>query len=44
MGALPPGKYDTAVFEAMKAVEIEVRVAAGLTAKHIGVPLIRKVL
>jgi uncharacterized protein (TIGR02391 family) len=36
------GKYDTAVFEAMKAVEIEVRVGAGLTAKDIGVPLVRK--
>ena len=34
------GKYDTAVFEAMKAVEIG-RDVAGLTAGHIGVPLMR---
>ncbi|MER8797847.1 TIGR02391 family protein [Mesorhizobium sp. M0984] len=35
------GKYDTAVFEALKAVEVAVRAASGLT-KEIGVPLMRK--
>jgi len=36
------GKYDTAVFEAMKAVEVAVRAAAGLTSKDIGTGLMRK--
>jgi uncharacterized protein (TIGR02391 family) len=35
------GKYDTAVFEAMKAVEITVRNAAGLPASLLGVKLMR---
>lgn len=35
------GKYDTAVFEAMKAVEVAVRKPAGLTAADIGVHLMR---
>jgi uncharacterized protein (TIGR02391 family) len=34
-------KYDTAVFEAMKAVEVAVREAAGLTPKDIGTDLMR---
>ena len=36
------GKYDTAVFEATKAVEVAVREASGLTAKEIGTHLMRK--
>src|SRR6185437_11075678 len=36
------GKYDTAVFEATKAVEVSVRDAAGLSAKDIGTSLMRK--
>jgi uncharacterized protein (TIGR02391 family) len=35
------GKLDTAVFEAMKAVEVAVRDAAGFTAKDIGTALMR---
>jgi uncharacterized protein (TIGR02391 family) len=35
------GKNDTAVFEAMKAVEVAVRETAGLTAAHIGTKLMR---
>lgn len=36
------GHFDTAVFEAMKAVEVAVRAASGLSARDIGVPLMRK--
>lgn len=36
------GKYDTAVFEAMKAVEVAVRKASGLPNKEVGVSLMRK--
>jgi uncharacterized protein (TIGR02391 family) len=36
------GKYDTAVFEAFKEVEVAVRTACGYDAKIIGVPLMRK--
>jgi uncharacterized protein (TIGR02391 family) len=35
------GKYDTAVFEAMRAVEVAVRDAAGLTDRDIGTALMR---
>jgi uncharacterized protein (TIGR02391 family) len=38
------GKFDAAVFEAMKAVEVAVREAAGLTNKEIGTALMRKAL
>jgi uncharacterized protein (TIGR02391 family) len=36
------GKYDTAVFGAMKALEVGVREAAGLSAADIGKDLMRK--
>jgi uncharacterized protein (TIGR02391 family) len=36
------GEFETAAFQAMKAVEVAVRDAAGLAAKDIGVPLMRK--
>lgn len=42
MVALSCAKYDTAVFEAMKAVEVAVREAAGLTAADLGKDLMRK--
>ena len=35
-------EYDVAVFQAMKAVEVAVREAAGLSSADIGVPLMRK--
>lgn len=35
------GKYDTAVFEAMKAVEVAVRAVSGLPVKEIGTSLMR---
>ena len=35
-------KYDTAVFEAMKAVEVAVREATGLAAGEIGTKLMRR--
>lgn len=36
------GRYETAVFEAMKAVEVAVREASGLPAKEIGTNLMRQ--
>lgn len=36
------GQYDVAVFQAMKAVEVSVRAASGLSAKEIGTNLMRK--
>lgn len=41
-GALMRGEYDSAVFHAMKAVEVAVRGAAGLSAADIGVKLMRE--
>jgi uncharacterized protein (TIGR02391 family) len=35
------GEFDVAVFQAMKAVEVAVRDAAGLSSKHIGTALMR---
>jgi hypothetical protein len=36
------GEYETAIFQAMKEVEVAVRAAAGYDAKAIGVDLMRK--